>query len=77
MVYHNISIYPQWTFYKMVSQIGNQPQVCYNNMSIVQMIKFIQSFNEIINVTVYNNTAYDEMTKNIKNDNIILQLRVC
>lgn len=77
MVYHNISIYPQWTFYKIVSQIGNQPQVCYNNMSIVQVIKFIQSFNEIINVTVYNNTAYDEMTKNIKNDNIILQLRVC
>ena len=50
---YNINIYPNGKNFKLVVKISRQPTVVYNELTLDEIIKFINSHNEFINVNAY------------------------
>lgn len=72
-----IRLYPHGRNFKLVVKIGRQPTVVYNELSIEEVIKFINSHNEFIDVTAYvSNGVYSRLQKEIANYYVQLELGV-
>lgn len=72
MTQYTISVQEKWGFYKMIINIGSQPQVHYNHLTIDEVIRFIQSHQELLTVETDKKDTYDKL-QNKFDYNVLLQ----
>lgn len=60
-----ITVYTHYGQPKMITQIGKQPKVFYNSLSIDEILTFIESHNELITV-VASSDLYDTIKNRLE-----------